>query len=357
MSSFSPQYLGEKLVIIDVFLRAINFYIDRDVFVLKKKGVLLVTSICIFLITFCSVSQFQGTLMGYTGIGHWDTIRLFTLSIIVSLILLALVVVFPMRKALFPYYRKFIKFRPLLYQLVRRDFLAKYKRSALGILWSLLNPLLTMLVLTVVFSFLFRFDIENFPVYLLSGQIIFTLFSEVTNLCMGSITGAAALMKKVSVPKYIFPLSRALSSLVNFGFSLIALVLVMLVTGAPFHLQMLYILIPVLYIFAFSVGVGLVLSAMVVFFRDITYLYGIVLTAVTYFTPLFYPISIIPDRFRWIISLNPLYHFVECFRTCAIYGGIPTVWQNLVCGLLAILSLGAGLFIFYRKQDKFILYI
>lgn len=261
------------------------------------------------------------------------------------------------KKKLAPYFLKLKKYQPLLYQLVRRDFLAKYKRSVLGILWSLLNPLLTMLVLTIVFSFLFRFDIDNYPVYLLSGQIIFTLFSEVTNLCMSSVTGAAALMKKVSVPKYIFPLSRALSSLVNFGFSFIALILVMLITQAPFHPQMLFAPVAVFYVFVFSTGIGLILSAAVVFFRDITYLYGILLTAATYFTPLFYPISIIPDRFRWIISINPLYHFVECFRTCAIYGGIPTLWQNLVCALLAVLSLGVGLAVFYRKQDSFILYV
>ena len=260
-------------------------------------------------------------------------------------------------KKLLPYLLKLKKYQPLLYQLVRRDFLAKYKRSVLGVLWSVLNPLLTMLVLTIVFSTLFRFDIENYPVYLLSGQIIFNMFSEITNMCMGSILSASSLMKKVNVPKYIFPLSRAISSLVNFVFSFLALLIVMIVTHAAIHLQILYSLVAVFYAFVFSTGVGLILSAAVVFFRDITYLYGILLTAVTYFTPLFYPVSIIPDQFRWIISLNPLYHLVECFRTCAIYGGIPTLWQNLICALLAVFSLGCGLWVFYRKQDRFILYV
>lgn len=287
----------------------------------------------------------------------WIAVRCFLLSTMFSTLICGIVAVICKRKCLAPYFAKLKKYQPLLFQLVRRDFFAKYKRSVLGILWSILNPLLTMLVLTIVFSFLFRFDIENFPVYLLSGQIIFTLFSEITNLCMGSVTGAAALMKKVSVPKYIFPLSRALSSLVNFFFSFLALILVMLITRAPFYPQMVLAPIAVFYTFVFSTGIGLILSAAVVFFRDITYLYGIFLTAVTYFTPLFYPISIIPDNFRWIISLNPLYHFVEYFRTCTIYGGVPSLWQNLVCALLAILSLGIGLAVFYRKQDSFILYI
>lgn len=308
-------------------------------------------------VAFYVLFRFPGLIFDADGDNIWIFVRCLITATMIAVICCGVLALVLERHVLSPYFAKLKKYRPLLFQLVRRDFLAKYKRSVLGVLWSLLNPLLTMLVMTIVFSFLFRFDIENYPVYLLSGQIIFTMFSEVTNLCMSSVTGAAALMKKVSVPKYIFPLSRALSSLVNFGFSLVALILVMIMTGAPFHIQMLYIPVAALYIFMFSTGIGLILSAAVVFFRDINYLYGILLTAVTYFTPLFYPISIIPDRFRWIISLNPLYHFVECFRTCAIYGGIPSLWQNLVCALLALISLGMGLFVFYRKQDQFILYI
>lgn len=298
-----------------------------------------------------------GLLFAASGSGWWNLARNILLAVMMSAILTGIAFFVVERDRLRPYFQKFVKFRPLLYQLVRRDFLAKYKRSVLGVLWSLLSPLLTMLVMTIVFSFVFRFEIENYPVYLLSGQIVFTMFSEITNLCLSSVTGSAAMMKKVSVPKYIFPISRAISSLVNFGFSFLALVLVMLITKAPFHPAMLYCLIPVFYAFVFSTGIGLILSAAVVFFRDITYLYGIFLTAVTYFTPLFYPISIIPDHYRWIISLNPLYHMVECFRTCAIYGAVPSLWQNLVCLFLAMLSLGIGLLVFIREQDRFILYI
>jgi ABC-type polysaccharide/polyol phosphate export permease len=214
-----------------------------------------------------------------------------------------------------------------------------------------------MLVMTIVFSTIFRFDIKNFPVYLLSGQVIFTFFSEATNMAMTSILGGGGMMKKVSLPKYIFPVSKVMSSLVNFFLSLIALLFVMLVTGAPFYWTMLLMPIPIFYIFIFSMGIGLILSAAVVFFRDVTYLYGIFLTALTYFTPLFYPISIIPDRFRFLISLNPMFHFVECFRTVAIYGGVPSLWQNIVCLSLSFVSLATGLYVFYNKQDSFILYI
>lgn len=287
----------------------------------------------------------------------WFAARCVLLSVLLAVFGCSAFMLFVKRKQLAPYFTKLHKYGPLLFLLVKRDFLAKYKRSVLGVMWSLLSPLLTMLVLTIVFSFLFRFEIENFPVYLLSGQIIFTLFSEITNMGMFSVMSAAAMMKKINVPKYIFPLSKAVSCLINFVFSLVALFFVMLVTKAPFHLSMLYIPVAVFYVFLFSTGVGLILSAAVVFFRDINYLYSISLTAVTYLTPLFYPINIVPDHFRWIISLNPLYHLVECFRTCAIYGGIPTLWQNTVCALVAFFSLGVGLYVFYRKQDNFILYI
>lgn len=287
----------------------------------------------------------------------WNVFRSVVFSGLLSILLTSLFTIYLKRDQIHPYTAKFKRFRPLLYQLVRRDFLAKYKRSVLGVLWSLLNPLLTMLVLTAVFSTLFRFEIENFPVYLLSGQIIFTMYSEVTNMCMTSVIGASALMKKVSVPKYIFPLSKALSSLVNFEFSFVALLLVMVVTRAPFNICMLYTPIVVLYAFAFSLGIGLILSAYMVFFRDISYLYGIFMTAIMYFTPLFYPISIIPDQVRWIISCNPLYHFVSCFRTCAIYGMIPSIWQNLICFTLAMVALSGGLLIFNKKQDQFILFV
>ena len=287
----------------------------------------------------------------------WNIARSVIFSGMVVMILEGLYFIVKKRNDIVPYVQKFRKFTPLLYQLVRRDFLAKYKRSVLGVLWSLLSPLLTMIILTIVFSTLFRFDIENYPVYLLSGNIIFTMFNEITNTCLYSVIGASALMKKVSVPKYIFPFSRALSALINFVFSFISLLFVMWFTGSTFHLSMLFIPISIFYVFVFATGIGLILSTAMVFFRDVSYLYGIFITAITYFTPLFYPIGIIPISFRWIISLNPLYHFVECFRTCSIYGSVPSVWQNLICFILASLSLAFGLWIFNKKQDDFILFI
>lgn len=304
-----------------------------------------------------SLFYHPGLFFGLEGDPAWYTVRCMILAGILAFLFCGAIYGIQNRRWIQPYVSKFFRYRSLLFQLVRRDFLAKYKRSVLGILWSILNPLLTMMVITLVFSHIFRFEIDNFPVYILSGQIIFNMFSETTNLSMGSVIGNAALMKKVNVPKYIFPVSRAISGLINFAFSFIALLLVMVITGAPVHASMLYTIVPAFLSFVFSMGVGLILSSLVVFFRDINYIYGIGLMAATYFTPLFYPISIIPESLRWIISLNPMFHFVECFRTCAIYGAIPSLWQNLICTLLAFSALGIGLLVFYKKQDQFILYV
>ena len=251
----------------------------------------------------------------------------------------------------------FTKYRDLLKELVSRDIKAKYKRSVLGIVWSVLNPLLMMLVLAFVFAHIFRFSIPNFPVYLLTGQIIFNFFSDSTNLAMNSIIVNSSLIKKIYIPKYIFPLSKVLSSFVNLLFSLIALLLVMIITKTPLSWAMLLFPIPLIYLLVFSLGVGLILAAYVVFFRDILFLYGVILTAWTYFTPIFYPISIIPAKYLEIYKLNQLYHYITYFREVMLYGRVPTLEMNLVCIFYAIIALLIGLFVFYKRQNDFILYI
>ena len=247
------------------------------------------------------------------------------------------------------------KFKYLLYFLVKRDIISRYRKSILGILWSLLNPLLTMLVMTLVFSQLFRFQIQNFPVYLLSGQLIMLFFSESTSRAMGSVISSEGIIKKVYVPKYIFPVSNILSSLVNLLFSFIALLLVAIVTRAPFHWTMLLFPIPIIYLFVFSLGIGLMLSAMNVFFRDLTYLYGIFITLLTYLTPIFYPIDIIPLPMQPFMGLNPIYQFVDYFRSIFLYGIVPDLWKNAVCIGFALAALCCGTYVFITKQDRYIL--
>lgn len=238
-----------------------------------------------------------------------------------------------------------------------RDIKLKYRRSVLGIIWSILNPLLMMIVLTIVFSTLFKRDIKNFPVYLLTGRIMFSFYAEATNAAMVSIIKSSSLIKKVYIPKYIFPLSKTLSAFVNLIFSLVALVIVMLVTKLKFTWVILLFPLPLIYVLMFAIGIGLALSAYAVFFRDILHLYSVLLTAWTYLTPIFYPINIVPEKYRILIKLNPLYYIISCFRQIILYGKIPSFYLNLICFSIGFFSMIIGLIVFYKKQDKFILHI
>ena len=254
-------------------------------------------------------------------------------------------------------WEKIKKYRTLLVRLVQRDLKVKYRRSVLGYLWSLLNPLLMMVVMSVVFSYMFRFDIPNYPIYLITGQIMFTFFSESTNMSMGSIIGNVSLIKKVYVPKYIFPISRVLSCFVTLLFSLVAVVIVMIFTRTPVTPVILLFPLPLAYILLFSMGVGLMLSVFAGYFRDTTHLYGVLTTAWMYLTPIFYPISNLPETIQPIIRLNPLFQIIDCFREIVLYGRLPT-WQNTAaCLAWCAAALLAGGLLFRHKQSNFILHI
>ena len=243
----------------------------------------------------------------------------------------------------------------MVQELVKRDIKKKYRRSILGILWSMLNPLLMMMITAMVFSNLFRFEIKNYVLYLLSGQLLFTFFSESTNFAMGSILENSGLLKKVYVPKYLFPLSRVLSSGVNLLFTLPAMIIVMIYTGERINLTLIYALVPLLLFFNF--GIGLFLSASTVFFRDVFYLYGVFLTALGYATPIFYPVSIVPDKYILITKLNPLYYYLSLFRTVVYDNRIPDLVQMIPCVVLSILSLVIGILVFKKTENMFVMYL
>ena len=255
------------------------------------------------------------------------------------------------------YIQNLIKYKHLINELVIRDIKVKYKKSILGLLWTLLNPLLTMLVLTVVFSNLFRFDIENYPLYLITGQVIFNFFSEATNLAMMSINDNAQLIKKVYIPKYIFPISKCMSSFVNLIFSLIAVLALIVFMKISINGSIVISIISLLYILIFAVGIGLILATINTFFRDTQHLYGVILTAWMYLTPIFYPVNIIPKKFEWMIAMNPLFYIIQHFRASVMYGVVPSLKLNLICLANAVIVFIIGLWIFYKSQDKFILHI
>lgn len=251
----------------------------------------------------------------------------------------------------------FNKYRPLLNELVIRDVKTKYRRSVLGVLWTLLNPLLMMLVLSVVFSMLFRYEIDNYPIYLLSGQVVFTFFSTSTTMAMSAILDNAALIKKVYVPKYMFVLSRTVSSAINLMASLSALIIVMLCMRTPLHYTALLSVFPILSLLLFTFGVGMILATIAVKFRDMVHLYSVLTTVLMYLTPVIYPMSQLPVWVRRIVRLNPLTSILEMFRGLAIYGEMPDLFTVLMTVVPSILVILFGCRIFYKSQDHFILYV
>ena len=256
----------------------------------------------------------------------------------------------------------FVKYRALIDQLVQRDIKTKYRRSVLGLLWTVLNPLLMMTVLSIVFSYFFsRYgDVENFPVYLLCGQGIFNFFNESTSIAMGSIVHSGELIKKVYVPKYLFPITKVMSSGVNLLSSMIALVIVMVATRSRVTPTVLLAVFPLLYVLLFSTGVSLFLSAAAVSFRDLMHLYSVVTTAWMYLTPVIYPMSILDGAPKWavfIINANPLTAFIKIFRA-VVLDGVTAPWilhvQSIVWCMIALVI---GSLVFKKSQDKFILKI
>ncbi len=245
----------------------------------------------------------------------------------------------------------------ILRSLVSKDFKLKYRRSALGVLWSVLNPLLMMIVLTAVFSTVFRFQIENFALYLILGQTLFGLMSDATSGAMSSIIDSSSLIKKIRINKILFPLEKVAFALVNFVISLIAVVAVMVFFQVVPTLNLLFLPLLLLYVFAFSLGLGLLIAALSVFFRDVMHLWSVVLTAWTYATPLFYPIEILPDFLAPLMQFNPMYHYVTYFREIALWGMTPSLEQNLICIGFAAAALVLGYVVFRAKEKKFILYV
>ncbi|MCD8225170.1 MAG: ABC transporter permease [Clostridiales bacterium] len=249
------------------------------------------------------------------------------------------------------------RYRFLVQQLVSRDFKKKYKRSLLGYLWSFLNPLLTMLVQYIVFSTIFRSDIKNFPVYLLSGIILFNFFTDAVSQGLSAIIGNASLITKVYVPKYIYPVTRVISSSINLLISILPLLLVALLTRAPVTKALLLLPFALICLIGFSIGMALMLSSAMVFFRDTQYLWGIFSLIWMYATPLFYPETIIPPQYRWIQVWNPMYYMVKFVRILLIDGVSPSPRLYGICIISALASLIVGGFVFKKTQDRFVLYI
>lgn len=299
----------------------------------------------------------QGTDYIWTGLHYWK----FAAALGFLLVLLFFAVWYRYRKGR----RSFVinallavqKYRFLIRQLVARDFKTKYKRSVLGVFWSFLNPLLMMLVQYFVFSTVFRNNLPHFAAYLIIGTVMFNFFTEACGMTLSSILGNAGLLTKVYVPKYIYPLTRTLSSLVNLAISLIPMVIVCLVTGVHFAKSAILALYFFACLFIFCLGLGMFLATSMVFFRDTQFLWNILSMMWMYATPIFYPETILPDKLRFVLTVNPLYHFLKSARTCILNGISPEPIVYFRCLVIALAMLLVGAVVFYKNQDKFVLYL
>ncbi len=257
----------------------------------------------------------------------------------------------------------FWRYRYLLQNLVSRDFKLKYRRSVLGVLWSVLNPLLMCMVYWVVFgNFLGMMPaggIDNFLAYLMIGQLVFAFFNDATVSSMSSVLGAAPLLKKVYIPKYIFPLEKCCFAMVNCFFSFLALLVVLIFTGTPLHLTALLAWYPIVMLFFFTLGICLFLAALTVFFRDVMHMWTVFTTALMYISAVFYDIEMLaPGSLAYrMVMLNPVYWYITAMRQVILWGKPLTGQMWLICGGWAVASLFVGTYVFRKMQDKFVLHI
>jgi len=245
------------------------------------------------------------------------------------------------------------RYRDLLWSLVQRDLTVRYKRSVLGFLWTMLNPLLTMLVLSVVFSLFFRFEFEHFAVYLLAGLLLWNFFAQSTTQAIHNLLWAGSLVNKIYLPKPIFVVSALLVGLVNLTLALGPLALIMLISQHRFSPALLFLPIPMALTFLFALGVGLFVTTLAIFFVDVVDIYQLVLMLIFYATPIIYPVTLIPERYLWLVQLNPLYYFIQMFRQPIYDGTLPGAGLVLRAALIALVALLIGWWFFTKKADEF----
>ena len=257
---------------------------------------------------------------------------------------------------------RFSKDRYILQQLVTKDFKLRYRRSVLGVVWSVLNPLLMMIIMSFVFQYFLRSNLEHYSLYLIVGNITFALMNDATNGGLRSIIDASSLLKKVKVDRWVFPVQKVFSAAVNFAFSLIAVAIVMVFDGVMPTIHVLWFVVGLVLVMLFSIGIGLFIGALAVFFRDMIHLWSVVLTAWTYLTPIFWDLSLLtnsnaPRIVVWIVKANPMYNYLEIMRSAFVYQNNPSVTVLALAAIWAVIALVIGITVFKKTEHKFILYI
>lgn len=251
--------------------------------------------------------------------------------------------------------REVFRYRHLITQLIRRDVLTRYKRSVLGVGWTMLNPLGMMVVLTLAFSQVFRFgDIQSYPAYVLSGLLAWTFFQQSTTAAMVNLVWGGGLLNRIYLPRASFALAAIGTGLVNLVLALAPLLMVTLITGVPLSPALIFLPVAMLLLAFFSLGVGLLISTFAVYFPDVAEMYQIVLTAWMYLTPVIYPEEVLPEAIRrWITMLNPMYYLVKLYRLPVYYGRFPTLGEFLPALITSLLVVLTGWLFFSQKADEF----
>lgn len=254
-------------------------------------------------------------------------------------------------------WHKLKKHRFLFEELVKRDFQKKYKRTVLGMLWSLLSPLFMLTVMALVFTQFFGRSTPHYIVYMFAGNLVYSYFKDATSGGMGSLMANAGIFTKVNVPKYLFLLSRNVSALINFALTLVIFFLFVAIDGIAFTWKFFLLLYPIVCLVIFNIGVGLILSAMFVVFRDIQYLYDIFTLALMYFSAIFYTIDSYAKNFQNLFYLNPVFVYITYFRRIVIEGSIPGIYVHALCALYALVALLIGGFIYRKYNYRFLYYV
>jgi ABC-type polysaccharide/polyol phosphate export permease len=250
-----------------------------------------------------------------------------------------------------------VRYRELIWALALKELRVRYKRSVLGFFWALLNPALLMIVLTLVFGALMRFSIDHYAIFLLSMLLPWTFFSQSMAYSVDSLVGNAELLKKVSVAKLVFPVAAVLANVINFGLSLVPLAVLIVVLRFPLHWTWLYLPIPMFGLLLFTMGTAFFFAAANVFFRDVSHIVQIVLSAWFYFTPIIYSLDYIPPKYHWMFHLNPLVYVMNGFRLSIYYGLLPTAQSVAMSVAIGVIALVAGYAIFRRYENAFVFYL
>lgn len=262
-----------------------------------------------------------------------------------------------MRRVYMTLFGKIRKNTFLFEELVKRDFKQKYKRTTLGMAWSVLSPLLTLLVMRLVFTQFFGRDMPHYTTYLFSGNLVLAYYKESTRGGMNSLMSNAKIFTKINVPKYMFLLSKDVSALVNFGLTLCVYFIFCAFDEITFGPHMLALVFPIACLLVMNIGIGMVLSAFYVFFRDVQYLYDVFLTLLSYLSAIFYEVDQFDPIVQKLFLFNPVYVYIKYFRTVVIDGGIPSAAYHLLCMFYAALFLGLGCFIYKKYNRQFLYYV